>query len=214
MMENKDNFNKTTGYALLFGSFLMIVTMGLHPSGGNFEHLIKATKFIVISHTLAIASIPLSIFGFWGLTKRFTNHQSLSIAAFIFLTIGQFSALLAAAINGLALPFFVNQYKDATPEFIESIKPILKYGSALNHAFDYILMGNICVAVCIWSVLILKSKEFPLWLGYLGILLNVGFLISLVAGFGFVDLFGFRIFIFGLVSWILAVGIFQVKSKQ
>ena len=213
-MENKENSHKTTGYALLFGSFLMIATMGLHPAGGDFQHLIKATTFIIVSHSLAIASVPLSIFGFWGLISRFNSHKSLSIAAFIFMAIGQFAALLAAAINGLALPIFINRYKDATPEFVESIKPILKYGSALNHAFDYILIGNICVAVFIWSILIVKTKQFPMWLGYLGIFLNIGLLILMLSNFNLVDLFGFRVFVFSLVIWILGVGVFQVKTKE
>ena len=213
-MENKENTPKTTGFALLLGSFLMFATMVLHPAGGSFEHLLKATKFIVISHALAIASVPLSIFGFWGLLKRFTNHQNLSMAAFIFMVIGQFAGLIAATINGLTLPFFINQYKDATPETLETIKIVLRYGSSLNHAFDYILIGNICVATFIWSVLIVKTKELPVWLGYLGILFNVVFVILLLSNFNLLDLFGFRIFIFSLVIWILGVGIFQVKFKN
>lgn len=214
MLKLDDNFKKHAGYALVIGSFFLIVTMALHPAGGSFEHLLKITKVIVIAHTIAILSVPIILFGFLGLHKSFDQAQSLSIFAFLIMALGNIAVLNAAALNGWVLPMFINSYKDATPDVIEAIRPILKYNSTLNHAFDYIFIGATCIAILLWSIAILRIKTFPVWLAYFGILLNVGFLMGLVLDFNFVNLYGFRVFIFSLVGWIVAAGVLMIKSKN
>ncbi len=214
MLKPDDIFKKHAGYALVIGSFFLIVTMALHPAGGSFEHLLKITKVIVVAHTIAILSVPIILFGFLGLHQSFNQARSLSTFAFIIMALGDIAVMNAAALNGLVLPMFINSYKDATPEVIEAIRPILKYNSTLNHAFDYIFIGATCLAILLWSVAILRTKNFPVWLAYFGILLNVGFLMGLLLDFNFVNLYGFRIFIFSLVGWIVAAGFLMIKSKN
>ncbi len=74
---------RSSGTALLLGSLLMIITMGLHPAGGSIEHLIRISPVIIITHSLAIVSIPFMLFGFWGLTKMLYGQPLLSTFAFI-----------------------------------------------------------------------------------------------------------------------------------
>ena len=149
---------RITGFSLILGSFFLIVTMTLHPAGGNFEHLIRIMRVNVTAHTVAIFSIPITLFGFWGFQQSFTKAKSLSTLAFFIILIGHLSGLIAAALNGLVLPLFINQYRDATPETIASLKPILKYNGALNHAFDYIFISFICIPIFMWSMAILKTN--------------------------------------------------------
>ncbi|MDB5156639.1 MAG: hypothetical protein JWR50_1346 [Mucilaginibacter sp.] len=59
---------------------------------------------------------------------------------------GLFAAMLAAAVNGLALPLFLNHYLDAPPEKLSAVKPVVNYNTALNHAFDYVYTGASCLA--------------------------------------------------------------------
>lgn len=207
-----NNDKKIAAYALILGSFLMTVTMVLHPAGGSFEHLIRITTINVTAHSIAILSMPISIFGFWGAHKSFEKYRNLSLLAFITVALGHIAGIFAAAINGLTLPIFINQFKEATPEQIESTKLILKYNFALNHACDYILITFICIAILIWSAIILKTKAYPTWIAYLGIGLILGFLMGLVADFSFVNLYGFRIFIFGMVAWIIALGVSMIRA--
>ena len=180
-------YKKTAGLALIIGSVFLIVTMALHPAGGSFEHLLKISKVIVTAHTIAILSIPINLVGFWGFKKSFTKAWGLPMLAFTTISVGHIAALIAAALNGLVLPIFINQYKEATPEKIAAIMPILKFNSALNHAFDYIFIGAMCIAVLLWSIAILITKEYPNWLAYLGILLNACFLAGLMFDFTFVN---------------------------
>ena len=208
-----NQFTKSTGIALIIGCLLLTLTMVLHPVGGSIEHLIKITTIIIVSHSIAIACIPFLIFGFWGFTRQFSNNNPLTTFAFVVMSVGLFAVMLAGTVNGLALPFFVNRFKEATPETIETVKIVLRYNGALNHAFDYIFMGATCAAILFWSIAILKTDIFKKWIGYFGILLSAGALILLITGFNLVSLHGFRIFSFGLVSWIIITGFFLYKLK-
>jgi len=205
--------NKTTGWALLLGSFLMFITMILHPTGGGgFEGLLRHANFAIIAHALAIFSIPFSAVGFFGLAQRLDESQFLSRLALAMMLLGLVAAMLAAALNGLAQPMFALQYEGADETTIDTLRPIFRYNMALNHAFDYILIAGMFFSTFLWSIAILRTQasamadRFSKWLGYLGIALFVIGLISIVSGFYFLDLHGFRIFIFGWLIWIVSVG--------
>ena len=185
----------------------MVVTMVLHPAGGSLEHLYKITTLIIITHSLALVSLPFSLLGFWGLRKRLEKQKLLSNAGFVTMALGIFAVMCAAATNGIALPLFINHFRDATPGTIESIKLIIIYNTSLNQAFDFIYIGAACGSVLLWSVAILKTGSFPKWIGRYGIILTLFTIIALIAGFIFVNLAGFRIFILGFVSWIVIIGI-------
>lgn len=205
-------FERHCGISLITATVLMVITMILHPAGGSMEHLLKISSIIIISHSIALVSLPFGLLGFWGLTKRLDNAGILPMGAFITMSLGMVAVMCAAAANGLILPMFINHYKDAPPEIINSINPILKYNSALNHAFDYIYMGASCIAVFTWSVLILQTGRLPKWLGWLGIVLALVLIVSAIIGFVFTDLTGFRIFILGFVVWTICAGLLLMKK--
>jgi len=210
----KTQFQKAAGVALLIGSFLMFITMVLHPVGGSFEQILRVRTMGMIAHSIALVSIPFTWVGFWGITKRLDGAPFFSRTAFSFMTFGLVAVMIAAALNGLVLTEFVSRYAEASPEVLDTIRPILYFNGALNHAFDYIFMGAMCISVLLWSIAILKTKAFPIWLGWLGGLLSVLAMAMWVIGFVFVDLHGFRLFIFGSVAWIVAAGVFLVRVKK
>ena len=206
--------SKNAGVALLTGSFLLTVTMVLHPAGGSFEHLLKATTMIVISHAIAIIAMPVCYVGFKGLYQSLGPEKLLSKLAMAFSMFGLTAGMLAAAINGLTLPIFINRFADADAAMVETLRPILKYGMSLNHAFDYILIGMFCISVLLWSIEMVKTKQLSVWLGYFGIVLTVAAVVMLISGFVFVNLYGFRVFVFGLVAWIVWGGVTLIKRTE
>ncbi len=75
------------------------------------------------------------------------------------------ATLLAAATNGLILPLYLLHYKEAAPETISAINPILRYGFTVNLAFDYIYTGAFCLAILSWSIAILtRPCRFISWI--------------------------------------------------
>jgi len=206
-------FEKNSGRALILSTVLMVITMALHPTSGSFEHLLKITSIAIIAHSIAIISIPFAAVGFWGLTKKLGTETFLSISAFAIILFGLIAVMLAATVNGLVLPIFILKYKDASPEIIESMKPILKYNGLLNHAFDYIYMGAFCIAMLFWSIVILRTKKLSSWIAYLGIALFILIISLFISGFSLTNLDGFRVFVLSSVLWIVYAGILLMRSK-
>ncbi|WP_298546478.1 hypothetical protein [uncultured Aquimarina sp.] len=210
----QNQLEKNAGLALIIGSILVIITMVFHPVGGNFEHLLKISKMAIISHSLAIISIPILTFGFWGLTVRLGKNSSLSLLGFIIIVFGLLAGMMAAAINGLTLPFFIKRYQDQSSEIIAKINYVIHYGFALNKAMDYIFITSCCLAILLWSITSIKKSILPKWIAYLGLILGITAVILLLSNVAFTNLYSFRIFIAGLVSWIILVGYVLIKTKN
>ncbi|MEO9483114.1 MAG: hypothetical protein ABJG47_06700 [Ekhidna sp.] len=208
----ESNEQKGAGLSLIIGSLLMIATMILHPVGGDFNQLLKIVTIGIVSHSLAILSVPFVAYGFFGLTMRLRSTSFLSYTGFSIIFFGLIAVMLAAATNGLILTDFVKSYEGASAETIASIKPIFVFMRSFNHAFDYIFMGAICLSMTMWSVAIIKTKAMATWVGYFGILVSIAGIILFVSGFELLHLAGFRIFVFANVAWILAVGFYLRKN--
>ncbi|MEL6923235.1 MAG: hypothetical protein AAFO94_04240 [Bacteroidota bacterium] len=211
----KNQSSRTTAWALLSGSLLMFVTMILHPAGGGgIEGIIRSATFAMVAHGLAIFSLPFAALGFYGLAQELDQSPLLSRLALSMMLFGLIAAMAAAALNGLAQPMFALRYEGVDEATLAAIRPIFYYNMALNHAFDYVLIAAMFLSTFLWSLAMLRTRVLPVWLGYLGIGLFVAGLIAVVSGFYFLDLHGFRIFIFGWVFWIVATGISLWRRKE
>lgn len=210
-MEN--HFYKGTGISLISGSLLIFVTMVLHPLGGSMEYIIRISDTIMVTHALAIFCLPIVLFGFYGLTIKLIGKWKLSVLAFIIITFGLIAAMFAALVNGLTLPHFLGHYSDNIEQNASVLKPIVNYGFAINEPLDYIFITACCLAVVIYSSIIIRSDKFPKWIGYFGILIIVCTIIGVLTGYAFTSLTGFRVFTFSLAGWILSSGILLIKSK-
>ena len=206
-----NSFEKKAGIALIVFTILLVFTMVLHPAGGSVEHLVNITGVIVVTHSIAILSLPFGWIGFWGVTKKMGAEHFGSMVAFAMVSIGLLAAMLAAATNGLVLPIFLQHYKDATPEAIAAIKPVMRYSFAVNLAFDYIYTVAFGLAILVWSITILLTRKLPVWIGWLGIASFVITVAIFISGTALNSLPGFRIFITSMVVWILLVGVALCK---
>ena len=204
-------FKRTSGISLIIGSLLLIATMVLHPSGGSVEHILHISKVIVGSHSLAILCLPFIGFGFYGISEALQTPGRVATLAFMMAALGLVAAMIAGTINGLTLPLFLSHSTEAIQSQPELVQSIVRYGTAINHPMDYVFIISILLAMGIWSVLILRTAVFPKWAGYLGIAFLLLVLIGLVMKFNFIDLTGFRIFIFGLLSWIVSMGMLMMR---
>lgn len=206
------NLHQSAGHSLVAGSVLVFVTMALHPSGGSLEHLARIHNVIVVSHALAIASIPLLALGFWGLSIRLMTPSALSLLAFFTVLFGLVAVMLAGLFNGLVLPFFALRQPGQTGAALDTVKLILDYGFAINRSLDCVFIAAISIALGIWSGLILHTGRLPRWLGYGGSW-GVAFTgLGALTRFDLLGLAGFRLFAFGLVSWVILTGWFLSRQ--
>ncbi len=186
--------------------------MILHPAGGSLEYLLKITPRIIITHSVAIFSLPFALVGFWGLTKKLGSGNYLSFCGFAFSVFALFAILIAAATNGLVMPIFIQKYQQASGPVLDNVKMVLKYSFSVNNAFDYIYSAAFAVALLFWSAAIIITKKLPLWIAYLGIALAAGAVVLFISGLEQASLTGFRLFVSSIVLWIMAVGVHMVRQ--
>jgi hypothetical protein len=208
----EQEYSKTTGFSLVVSAILLIVTMVLHPSGGSIEQILKIKSVLMGSHGMAIFSLPFVGFGFWGLSVALQTKNHLSMLGFIVSCFGLVAGMIAATINGLTLPLYLSNAPNTLDPNI--LKTILTYGKYINIPMDYIMIVSLSFAIAIWSFLIIRTSLFPKWIGSFGLLL-IGFgILGIFLQFNFANLFGFRIFIFGMASWIIGMGYFIILHKN
>jgi hypothetical protein len=207
------SFRRTAALCLFTGALLATITMAIHPSGGSMEHIRHISGVIVFSHSLAILCMPFIGFGAWGLSVLLATPGRIAMLAFFGFVAGLIAAMIAGAVNGLVLPYFVGRYyQSGIDEAV--LKAIIGYGRYLNAAMDYIFIAACAFAISIWSVLIIITARLPAWIGYYGIFIILAGLAGIILKFNFISVSGFSIFISGLVSWLIAGGIMMLWAKQ
>ncbi|MFY7670411.1 hypothetical protein ACOSP6_04935 [Tenacibaculum sp. MEBiC06402] len=210
----KNKFYKSSGISLTIGSFLAIITMILHPSGGSLSDIINQSSQIQIAHSIAICCVPFMIFGFYGLSDKLHGQMRLSKLALIIVTLGLLAALLAALFNGLILPNFLNKYSQTLKQNESVLNIIVSYGFTINKALDYVFIIALSVGILVYSYTIIKLQELSSYIGYFGMLILIFSLIGGITGFAFISLIGFRIFVFSISAWILWSGLALILSKN
>lgn len=208
------NNQKIYGISIIFGSVMSIITMALHPVGGNIEHLINVSPVIVGTHTLGIASLPFMTFGFLGLTQLLRKKSIYADAGFVVFAFANIAALFAALFNGLVVPSLVNNYASVDEATLEIVRVTLSNNFYINAALDYVFIVGVCVSALLWSISIITTRTFSKWISGLGIVMGVTAIVSVVTGFTFISLTGFRVFIFGYVFWTILLGIFLIRMPQ
>ena len=204
---------KNAGRCLILFTILMLFTMVLHPAGGDFEYLLKTKRLIILTHVIALLSLPFAYSGFWGLTKKIGTANFFSISSFSFIVFGLIAVMIAATANGLVLPIFIQRYSDASADTISSLKPLLRYNFSVNNAFDYIYTGAFCISMLFNSIAILQTKKLHRWLAYLGIVFSVAAALIVVFASPH-NLHVFRMFVLSIVVWIFLAGIALMKSDE
>lgn len=95
------------GIALISGSILLLVTMVFHPQGESLEHLRDISTAIIVTHGIAIISVPISLYGFWECHIFLDGSLFLSRIALVTVSLSLLSMMMAGVLNGLVLLFFL-----------------------------------------------------------------------------------------------------------
>lgn len=206
-------FYKSSGLSLTIGSFLAISTMVLHPAGGSLEHLIQITTPLKFTHGLALCCLPFILFGFYGLSHRLLDFWKMSYLALVIISFGLFAAMLAALLNGLALPFFLESYAGNMEQERSIVVATLNYGFAINKALDFVFIVSLCCALGIYSIHVIRSKRLSIGLGYLGMAILLFAVLGSLTNFTFTNLMGFRVFVFSVALWMAYAGIALLTSN-
>lgn len=208
------NLSRSAGFALIIASACLLVTMLLHPAGGNIELLLKEANTIIVSHSLAICAVPFFLAGFWGFTKQLGKTSIISATAFSMMAVAQLAGIIAAAINGLATPMFVDRIQGLPDDQSDIVRLILKASLSLNNAFDFIFLVTSCFAIFVWSVLILRVSGFWKIIGYYGIIFSTVIVCLLPFGLVNINLHTFRLSMAAYLLWTILLAINLMRLSK
>lgn len=209
----KKQLQLNDGSILISGSVFMIVPMISHPHSKATEAILKEPTIIfsinVFTHSIAILSIPLLLFGFWRLTRFFKNE--IASIAFITICLGMFSVMCAATLDGFVTSSFINRIRSTAPE-TNQMKLILTYNSSMVQSFSLVYAFAVCIAIILWSILMITHRMLPKWLGYYGLGAASLALLAMLNGIVLMDFIGIKIFVLGFASWTLLLGLLLKRN--
>lgn len=210
-MENQ--FKKVSGISLITGAILATITMAMHPVGGSLEEIASKKEIFIFTHSLALISVPFIAFGFWGLATALATKSKISFLSFAVSCFALVAVMLAGTLNGFVLPMFASKYSGSTADSA-ILMAVRDYGWILGSSMDYIFIMGLSIAMVIWSVIMIVTGKLSKWLGYYGVLIVVVTTFGLLMKFDFTTDFGFGIYIFTLVSWLIIAALFLISSAK
>jgi hypothetical protein len=206
----KTNLQQVSGVCLIAGTVMTVVTMVLHPSGGDPGHIFKIRNVLIFSHSIAILSLPFLLFGFYGLTVSLKTKSRLSVLGLILMAFGLVGAMLAATLNGITFPLFLSASEQDNPDLVRIVR---HYAWAFANPMAYIFIFMSSMAVFIWSLVMFRRRDALRWPGVFGIVFLALTIIAHTAGLNMVSLGNFRVFMAGIVIWNILSGILLVKEE-
>ncbi|HMF57789.1 MAG TPA: hypothetical protein VK619_15710 [Pyrinomonadaceae bacterium] len=200
------------GIALIFGSLGMVVTMLFHPTGHDLlaqaDQLARRNEMIaVVTHSLALASIPVLFFGFLGLSKRLGWDHALVPAALVAYGFGAVAAMCAAVFSGLVAPVLTRQMLTADDSTQQVLDAVFHHNGLLNQGFAKVFVVASSLAIVFWSVSILRIGSFARAAGLVGCFVGLVGLAGILSGHLRLDVHGFALFIFAQSVWTILIGV-------
>ena len=191
--------------------------MSLHPSGAHaimsqqeMRELAILTKSV---HGLGILSLPLTFFGAFALTRRLTSPNRLAVIALVFYGFAVVSIMIAASMSGFVAPAVMSKLVAGDP-MTDLRRFFLDYTFQVNQAFASVFVVGACLAIALWSVVILMTRRFSTGLGIYGVILGLGLVTALFSGKLSLDVHGFGLVTFTTAIWFIIAGVILMRSKE
>jgi len=207
---------KADAYALIAGILGMFVTLALHPTGH--EVLApgpageRAALIGVVAHGIAIATLPLLLFGFLGFSRRPGSGGALSELAYICYALGCVAVLVAAAASGFVTTGVLRHIIAGNEGAKNLLKMLFAYTGVWNQAFAGIHLVATSAAVVLWSIGILRRRVFGAGVGAFGLLVGGATLAAYLAGFLTLNLHGFGLMLLAQAAWTLWIAALLLRA--
>jgi len=208
------NDNRLGGIALMIGAISGLVTMFLHPLGGQMtpSQFQQFATLNISVHALAIAGVPFLFLGAMALTRQLDSPGRLAVAALVIYGLSLVAVLIAPALSGLVATEVIRHIIVQGPA-TEQWQRLLSYTFILNQAFSGIFAVGSAAAIALWSFVIVRKRKVSSALGVYGLLLGAVVVIAVLRGALRLGVHGFALLVVSEASWLIAAGILLLRSK-
>ena len=203
--------NRLGAIALILGAISGIITLTFHPAGGGAHHVTPAQFEILIAvvigvHALAISGLPFSFLGALVLSRRLDSSTRLAMMALVIYGFGLVAIMAAATMSGLVTPGILRKMIAHNPSS-DQWHALAEYTHMINQGFAKIGAVASCVAIVLWSALMVKSGALSRAVGLYGLFIGIATAIAIMTGTLDLELHGFRLITFTQAIWFIAIGI-------
>lgn len=210
--------DRLSGGALILGALGGVSTMAFHPSGGEImaagDGAAHLARVALVAHALGIASLPVSLVGAIGLSRRVAMGRPSSILPLAVYATALVAALSATVNSGLVGPKIAQRMMEAQGMRLEALSALFLYAGLAGRAFSAVFIVASSAAVLLWSAEILFRKSFPLWLGVAGAAVSALTLLAYLTGHVRLDVHGFGLLVLAQSAWLIAAGVLLITSRQ
>ena len=189
------------GWCMVASAAMGLVTMALHPT------TVANPALVLAVHALALAGVPVGLYGAWVLARRLGEGGPAAELAFAFYTLAAAATLIAATASGLLAPDVIHHAAELQGDARAAADAVARYNHAVNQAFAKVFVAASSVAILLWSIEMLRTRLLARAAGIVGCVVAALTLLGLLAGHLRMDVHGFGAVVLGQAIWLVMVGL-------
>jgi hypothetical protein len=211
---------KIHSLALMIGMAASVVTMSIHPTSIDLhapaEAIARINHINIATHVLGLASIPVTVLGFFGISCRLGWKNLSGLSAFIIYCFAAVAIMLAAVADGLIAPSLVQEAINVDDSKRQMILMALHYNFQLNQALAKVYVVGSSCSFILWSLAIMRLGRIEAYLGSSGCLIGACGLLALLGGHIQMSAHGFGLIVLVQAIWsiLLAYSMLTVRSAR
>ena len=197
---------RLSGWALIFGSIGIMVTLVLHPNErGLFDpaQVESVARTTIIVHSIALFALPLLFIGSLGISRRVGWDSAGAVAALIFFGFALAAMMNAIVIDGLVTPGLARASVKAGPDQAAAWKIVLSHNAMLDGAFMNVFLMASSLSIALWSAAMVRGARGVASFGWLVAAATIAFQVT---GLLSEHLHLFFLILIGQVIWLVING--------
>lgn len=205
------------GAALTLGSTAALLTLALHPTGGDPSHHAAAIAARIplnqTAHGLGIAGEMLLLVGLAGFSQRLGLHRAGALAGLVFYAFAAASAVSAMVWSGFVSGEVIEHFREAAPADQVPLRQVFFYGGWVTDAFTRIFIAGSGAALAAWSLGLLSVRRLT-GLAWFGLLVGLGEIALLLAGMPVFNIHGLGALVLFQAIWSLSLGVVLLRRPD
>jgi len=208
---------RPSGWALIAGSMIVVVTLTFHPSERGLLDPAQTESVVwamITVHSLALVALPLWFIGAYGLSRRVSPSNLIGVVGLVIYGFALLAMMNAVVIDGLVTPGLARAILNAAPDKTIEWKIAFNHNVLLDQAFMNVFLVASSAAIALWSSVIVCRGTLARAIGIFGCLLGAATLMGQFAGWLGRNPHVFGLVLIGQAAWFFSAGVQLCRSKN